>query len=206
LMLVYIDGLASSDAVSFMSMTIQQGIVLQGGSSNGYSNPITHQGYNVVSFATSAVPAGTTKLHIQSIVDAFSGKSTPLNITVPFHTDQKTITVNQTATSKGIALTLKRVVFSGSKTLFYVGPEPYANGGFMSVFVKSISLNGQPLTYNGGQSGGNVNGNAQISISLNADLDKPGSWTIQISGNQQKSSEVWTWTFHFTVPDTTQTK
>jgi hypothetical protein len=206
LMLVYIDGLASTDAVGFMSVTIQQGIVLKGGSGNSYSNPTTHQGYDVVSFATSSVPAGTTELHVHSIVDAFSGKSTPLNITVPFHTDQKTVPVNQTATSKGISLTLQRAVFNGSATLFYVGPEPYANGGFVNLFVKSISINGQPLIYNGGQSGNNVNGNTLVSISITADLDKPGSWTIQISGDQQGVSEGWVWTFHFTVPDTTQTK
>jgi hypothetical protein len=136
----------------------------------------------------------------------FSGKSTPLNFTVPFHTDQKTVQVNQTVASKGISLTLKRVVFTGSTTLFYVGPEPYANGGYVSIFVQSMSVNGQPLTYGGGQFGDNVNGNTLISISLNAYLDKPGSWTVQIRGGQQGASEAWTWTFRFTVPDTTKTK
>ncbi len=201
LMLVYIDGLASTDAVGFESVTIQQGIVLKGGSSiGGYSNPVTHQGYNVVSFATNAVPAGTTELHVQSIVDVFSGKSTPLNFTVPFHTDQKTVQVNQTATSKGISLTLKHVQFTGSAMIFYVGPEPYANGGYVSISVQSMSVNGQSLTYNGGQSGDNVNGNSLISIVLNAPLDQPGSWTVRISGDQQGLVGGWTWTFHFTVP------
>ncbi|HET8846260.1 MAG TPA: hypothetical protein VFN35_32665 [Ktedonobacteraceae bacterium] len=206
LLLVYIDGLANTDAVGFESVTIQHGIVLDIIGSNGYSDPITHQGYNVASFETKAVPKGTTELHIQSIVDGFSGKPTSLNVAIPFHTDQKTVQVNQTATSKGVSLTLKRLVFIGSKTLFYLGPVSYANGGYVSISVASMAVNGKPLTYNGGQSGDNINGTALETISLDVDLYKPGSWTIQIHGDQPGSSEAWTWTFHFTVPDTTQTK
>ncbi|HEU5381679.1 MAG TPA: HEAT repeat domain-containing protein [Ktedonobacteraceae bacterium] len=206
LLLVYTDGLASTDAVGFESVTIQHGMVLNSSGNNGYSNPITHQGYNVASFATKAVPTGTTELHIQSIVDGLSGKPTSLNIVVPFHTDQKTVQVNQTATSKGISLSLKRLVFTGSKTVFYVGPLPYANGGYVSISVASMMVNGKPLVYAGGQSGDNIDGVALITISLDADLYKPGSWTIQIHGDQERFSETWTWTYHFTVPDTTQTK
>lgn len=86
LLLVYTTSDApTSDAISFMSVNIQSGITLTGGGSTSYQNPVTHQLYYVVSFTTQNVPAGTTKLQLKSIVDAFSGQPTSLGVSIPFH-------------------------------------------------------------------------------------------------------------------------
>ena len=75
-----------SDAISFMSVKIQQGITLGGGAIRSFTNPKTQEVYYVVYFDTKNIPAGTTELHVQSIVDAFSGQDTPLNFMLPVHT------------------------------------------------------------------------------------------------------------------------
>lgn len=186
----------TSDVISFVRLNIQQGITLSGGTSTSYQNPQTHEWYYVVSFDTQTVPAGTTQIHIQSIVDAFSGKATPLEATIPFHTTQKTITVNKTVTSKEVSLTLERLVIIGSETLIYCKPSQSLNDG---LYVTAMSINGQPFTYTGSQtdSGGTV-GSPDLAIHLDAILDMPGSWMLKVA--EGGSSAPRTWTFTFAVP------
>jgi hypothetical protein len=185
-----------SDVISFESLTIQQKITLGGGSSHSYTNPQTHQEYYVLDFDTQSIPAGTTELHIQSIVDGFSGKATPLNFTLPLNMIQKTVSVNKTVTSKGVSLTLERLVIVGDTTLIYV---ELSSPQISSLFVDTISVNGHPLIlpliYNGGQtnSGGTV-GSPAVAIRLDALLDAPGSWTLKVNEGG------YTWTFSFAVP------
>ncbi len=171
---------ATSDAISFESLSIQPKITLAGGSSTTYQNPKTHQGYYVVSFDTQNIPAGTTQIQVQSIVDAFSGTATPLVFTVPLHMNQKTTIVNKAVTSKGVSLTLERVVNTGSETLIYFKPSQAASEG---LFVKSISFNGQPYLYTGSHtdSGGTLGSPGvviHISVALNRGLRLVGteSW------------------------------
>ena len=76
---------ATSDVISFTSLTAQQRITLQGGMSWAFSDPEQQQWYYAISFDTQNVPAGTTELHFQSIVDAFSGQPSVLKFTLPFH-------------------------------------------------------------------------------------------------------------------------
>lgn len=180
----------TSDVISFESVNIQQGITLTGGSSTSYQNPQTHETYYVVSFATQNVPAGTTQIHVQSIVDGFSGKATPLEVTIPFNTNQKTIAVNKTVTSKGISLTLERLVIAGSETLIYCKPSQPLNNG---LYVAAISFNGQPFNYTGGQT--DSMGSSDVVIHFNAIVDKPGSWTLKISDGVVASPGIWTFTF-----------
>lgn len=197
LMLIYTtSGPAKSDAISFISLKIQQGITLSGGASTSYQNPKTHEWYYVVSFETQNVPVGTAQIHIQFIVDAFSGKATPLEATIPFHTDQKTIVLKKTVTSKGVSLTLDRLVITGSTTLIYVKPSSPLTDG---LYVIAMSVNGQSFTYTGSQtdSGGTV-GSPDLAIRLSAILDMPGTWTLKVAEGGYPAPR--TWTFTFTVP------
>ncbi|GCE50394.1 hypothetical protein EI42_03673 [Thermosporothrix hazakensis] len=47
--------------------------------------PQTQQTYYVAYFEMTNLPEGTTEVHVQSIIDALSGKPTPLNFTLPVH-------------------------------------------------------------------------------------------------------------------------
>jgi hypothetical protein len=191
-----------SDVISFMSLTIQPEIRLAGGGLNvSYENPETHQWYYVISFGTQDVPAGTTALHIQSIVDAFSGTPTQLRFTIPFNTTQKNVSVKQTVTSKGTVLTLDHLVLTGSSALIYLkSPQSQVPG----LFLYRLSINGQQVASTKDTTGSTDPLVIHLSLSL---LDKPGAWMVQImAGTSANPASGATWTFHFTVPDTTQTK
>lgn len=186
----------TSDTISFESLSIQPKITLAAGGSTSYQNPKTHQAYDVASFDTQNIPAGTTQIEVQSIVDAFSGTATPLEFTVPLHVNQKTTIVNQTVTSKGVSLTLERVVNTGSETLIYFKPSQAAIEG---LFVKSISFNGQPYLSSGSQidSGGTV-GSPGVIIHISVALNAPGTWTLKVASGGGTYSPDKTWTFTFT--------
>jgi hypothetical protein len=184
----------SSDWISFMSLTIQQGITLHGGGEQGCNAPHARQ-CQLVMFDTSTIPAGTTKLHVQAITNAFTGNPVPLKFTIPLHTVRKVVAVHKTQTSHGISLTLDHLVLTGSKTLFYFQESPQFNAN--DTVISSITINGQNQEIQGSIS--RENGGQAIDLSL---LDKPGSWMLQFSldifGKTGSHTQV-TWTFHFTV-------
>jgi hypothetical protein len=202
----------TSDVISFSSLTIQQGMTLGGGASHVYMNPETKQWYNVVEFNTQGVPAGTTTLHIQSIVDAFSGRPTSLKFTIPFHTNRKIVPVNQTATSNGMSLTLDHLTLVGSMTSICLKSlQPLSSNLDLSA---TISINGQQLIDVSGHpalafQSGNDCGTNMLELSLKQSLvDRTGSWTIKVvantitlphQGTPLAIKTAGTWTFHFTV-------
>lgn len=197
-----------SDTISFLSVTVQQNITLGGGSGLQivYEDTETHLWYYLVSFETQAVPAGTSALHVEGITDAFSGASTSLNFTTPFHAvsfdaTQNNLSVKQTMTSKGFALTLDHVAFTiGGTFLYFKTPQPSVS----DVFLNSLSINGQQVAGVRDTAGGLPPLVIQITLSL---LNKPGSWTVQVmEGRTGNQADGVAWTFHFTVPDTMRTK
>lgn len=186
-----------SDVISFESVTIQQGITLSGGSSMSYENPATHQWYYVVNFETRDIPAGTTTLHIQSIVDALSGASTPLSFPIPFHAAQKTVALHQTRTSHGIALTLDHLVLTESTATAYFTSSSSAQYG---LFVHAISINGQQLAPINAGSSGNWNGPGSFAMMLHQSLlNQPGTWVIPVRQLLPGGGSQVSWTFSFTV-------
>jgi hypothetical protein len=197
-----------SDTISFMNVTIQQGIRLGGGGGLQivYANPATHGWYYLVSFETRDVPAGTATLHVEGITDAFSGAATPLGFTTPFHTassdaTQKNVSVKQTVTSKGVALTLDHLAFTMGGTFIYLKSSESSGPG---VYLYSLLINGQQVA----ATKDTVGGEAPLVIHISFPLqDKPGAWTVQIrAGISTDPASGATWTFHFTVSDTTQTQ
>jgi hypothetical protein len=85
LVLLYIEHIApTADAVSFTSLTLQSGIKLSGGASQSYGDLQGQRLYVQVTFDTTAIPVGTTTLHVQSINDML-GETIQLGFTTPFH-------------------------------------------------------------------------------------------------------------------------
>lgn len=195
LMLIYrTSDLAPTDAIRFTSLTIQPGIELPASGNVHYQNPQTHEWFYMVTFDTKNVPAGTKQIKIQSIINGVSGKTAPLDATIPFHSDQKTIEVNKTVTSKGVSLKLQRLVIIGSITSIYLQQTPQSH---TIPFVTAISIkDGASIGYNGNQtySKGFVNSTNQVVIQLTAILNTPGSCTLTFSNGNR------TWTFTFTIP------
>jgi hypothetical protein len=188
-----------ADVISFMSVTIQQGITLSGGSSVAYQNPETHQWYYVVDFETRGVPAGTTTLHIEGIVDAFSGTSTLLGFTIPFNTAQKNVAVYQTRTSHGIALTLDHLVLTESTATAYFKSSSSAQ---YSLFVRSISINGQQLAAVNAGSSGYWEGPGTFIVTFHQSLlNQPGTWMIPVQQLTPGGMSAIHWIFSFTVQE-----
>lgn len=186
-----------SDVVSFLSVKIQQGITLTGGNSVTYENPKTHQWYYAVNFETRGVPAGTTTLHIEGIVDAFSGASTPLGFTTPFHAAQKNVAVHQTLTSHGVALTLDHLILAGSTATAYFKSSSSAQYG---LFVRAISINGQQLADVNAGSTGFWEGPGTFIMNLHQSLlNQPGTWMIPVQQITPGGTSAIHWTFSFTV-------
>lgn len=186
-----------SDVISFMSVTIQQGITLSSGSGRSYENPATHQWYYLVNFETRAIPAGTTTLHIQGIVDGLSSASTPLSFTIPFHAAQKTVAVHQTRTSHGIALTLDHLVLTESMATAYFTSSSSAQ---YSLFVHALSINGQQLaSINAGSSGYGKGSSPFVMRFHQSLLNQPGTWVIPVHQLLLGASSQVSWTFSFTV-------
>lgn len=187
-----------SDVISFMSVTIQQGITLSSGRSTSYENLATHQWYYVANFETRGIPAGTTTLHIQGIVDAFNGASTPLDFTTPFHATQKTVAVHQTRTSHGIALTLDHLVLTESAATAYFTSSSSAQYG---LFVHAISINGQQLaSINAGSSNWKGPGTFLMMFQQSL-LNQPGTWVIPVRQLLPGAGSPVSWTFSFTVQE-----
>lgn len=191
----------SPDWISFMSLTIQQGIVLQGSGEQGCGSPNSQQ-CQLVKFATSAVPAGTTELHVQAISDAFSTAPAPLQLTIPFTKDsQVTVPVHQTQTVHGMELTLDHIMLINTETLFYFTPLHSQTYRSIEVNIASITINGQKQTLQG--TGNSISGPySGVSLDMSF-LDKPGSWTVrvQLGAEEQHggTTNLGIWTFHFTV-------
>jgi hypothetical protein len=103
----------SSDAISFTSIEIQHQN-MNGHQMGCYTGAHGVQ-YCINEFDMPNVPAGTKQISVQSITDAFSGKATPLQFTIPFHVELGTIAVNKTVMSKNVSLTLEQIVITGNK-------------------------------------------------------------------------------------------
>jgi hypothetical protein len=73
----------SSDAISFTSIEIQHQNM--NGHQMGCYADVNGGQYCINEFAMPNVPLGTKQISVQSITDAFSGKSMPLQFTIPFH-------------------------------------------------------------------------------------------------------------------------
>ncbi|HEY3991589.1 MAG TPA: HEAT repeat domain-containing protein [Ktedonobacteraceae bacterium] len=196
-----------TDTISFMGVTIQQGIRLGGGGGLQivYQDTATQLWYYEVNFTTQGIPAGTTTLHVESILDAYSTTPTPLNFTTPFHSatfdaTQKSVSVNQTVTSNGITLTLDHVAFTIGDTFIYLKTKTPKASAF-GVRLNSLTINGQQVASYKDALGGTDPLVIQISKTLQ---DKPGAWTVQIIGGISKSNT--TWTFRFKVDSTIPTK
>lgn len=196
----------TSDAISFMNLKAQPGVSLTGGSSSAFQNPETHQWYYLLDFDVQTVPAGTTALHILSIADGFSGQPTPLNFTIPLHTASKVVPVKQTVTSQGISLTLDHLRITGSTTSICLSMSQAARNDQM--LSATISINGQQLTDDSDRPvqalprGDSICGSSTALTLYQALLNRPGSWTVQVTLAPigiAKGTRT-TWTFHFTVP------
>jgi hypothetical protein len=201
LMLVYKIPDPSSDAISFTSITIQQGLVIgdrpgEAGAGGCFSNSTGN--YCLEEFSMQRVPAGTTEIHVQAITDGFSATSTPFSFTIPFHTAHKSVPVNQTATSQGVPLVLERLDFTGS-TLTVVFSIKSSDPSLQSPFVDFISINGQQVPNNSGSSSPH---GETLDLAL---LQSSGAWEIRIaalktdSQHPQKVPARLVWTFNFTV-------
>lgn len=197
LLLYTVKNAPSSDWISFMSLTIQQGIVLHGGGEQGCNAPNAPQ-CQLLKFDTSAVPAGTTELHVQAIGDAFSMTPVPLQLTIPFHKNHSvTVAVHQTQTVKGVKLTLDHLVLNNTETIFYFTVSPRTH--VYEADINSITINGENQ-WNGGGNPGVSDEGESLDLVL---LDKPGSWTVQVRlGAAERhggTTDLGTVTFHFTV-------
>lgn len=188
-----------SEAISFTSVTIQPGIKLSGGQLVAYEDPSTLQWYDVVSFGTGAVPAGITTLHVESIVDAFSGQSTPLQFTTPFHNQafdatQKTVQINQAVTSNGITLTLERVAFSIGGTTFHFKSSQVLP---MTLYLKSLTIDGKQVA----SFANFINTRDALVVPIDVPLaNRSGAWTLQMMMGIQNNQTDWaSWTYHFTM-------
>jgi hypothetical protein len=86
LVILYIEHIdPRSDAISFMNVTLQDGTTLPGGAYHSYGDVQAHLLYAQVWFETTSLPANTTTLHVQSMLDAMSSNAVPLGFTVPLH-------------------------------------------------------------------------------------------------------------------------
>jgi len=187
------------DAISFTGLTIQGGMTLGGGAEHAACSDLpTPMGCELVEFKTETIPTSTTALHIQAIVDGFTGVPTPLHFTIPFHTAQKIVLVNQTITSNGVSLTLDHLVLTESTANIYLKvSQPQKT----TLAVRSMTVNGQQMT---NLSSGGVGSAGASWILDQALLDRPGSWTIEMESLPtplNPGGVCATWTFHFTVPD-----
>lgn len=107
--------------------------------------------------------------------------------------------MKQTATSKGIALTLDHLAFTIDGTFIYF-KSPQSS--LLNPYLNSLSINGLQVA----SVRDTVGGEASLVIHISFPLqDKPGSWTVQMmEGTADNQADGAAWTFHFTVPDTTQ--
>jgi hypothetical protein len=200
MMLVYkITDRLSTDAISFTSITIQQGIVIgdhpgEAGAGGCFANSTGN--YCLEEFSMQRVPAGSTEIRVQAIVDGFSNTTTPLHFTTPLHMAHKTVNVNQTVTSKGVALTLERLVFTGSTLTVVLSPTS-TSFSVHDLFVYSITINGQKIP---SASGSSVSDGEILDLAL---MGSSGAWEMQIMSSPRDSHghlrQQITWTFNFTI-------
>lgn len=201
MMLVYnITDDPSSDAISFTSITIQQGIVIgdhpgESGAGGCFSNPTGS--YCLEEFSMQRVPAGSTEIRVQAIVDGLSNVTTPLHFTVPLHTGHKTVNVNQTVTSDGVSLTLERLEFTESTLTVVFSPQSPPYAAFRPL-VTSIIINGVKILHNSGSA---ASDGEEFDLAL---MGSAGAWEIQLQTMVRKpptskSLKSISWAFHFSV-------
>lgn len=205
------------DQVSIYPLTIQGGIDLGGGASSTYYDKQKQQWVSIVTFFADKVPAGTKELRITAHVMMFKGNGVaPVNDTItintplPFHTEKRVATPNQTVTVNGQAVTLERVVVTPSQTLIYLKNPTIAFIGSEAIASPQGTLSGSgwslktPLfsatTSTGTKQGAVIGGQFEIDEPL---MDKAGTWifTMQTFGGPVGQG---TWTFKFTVPPQSQ--
>jgi len=188
--------------INFTRLTTQQGITLpaEGASiSCAFNETQQPSPCYQVNFDTHAIPASTTELSIQNIVDELSGKPTTLVFALPFHTAHKVIPVNQTLTNQGISLTLDHLVLTESAVSITYDESRLPQGYSLLGNGPTLTINGEVLPQTSTTLRSKQAQLVTIVISLSL-LDRPGSWEIAfvvVQGTRPLFDTPWI--FHFTV-------
>lgn len=160
-------------------------------------------------YDTSSIQGNPQQLQLKIVLSkrgSASGEARS-SMTVPFHAEKTAITINQTATSHGDALTLEHVVITPTEARFYdsaLSSASVSPDTMLSIAGKTYHPDDFNIRWNLANAYGWAVTSASRgnSVSFYDDLlGQTGTWILTVAGEVESSPSYHndTWTFTFTV-------